>query len=44
MNNIESKKKLIETLELAKKVLESLAKEKIEEAASKVEELKKRVK
>ncbi len=43
MNNDFDKKKVIEALELTKKALEALAKEKITEAARKVDELKKKV-
>jgi len=43
MSTATDKKKIIDALELTKKALEALAKHKIEEAALKVEELKKRV-
>lgn len=41
--NLSDKKKLIDTLESTKKILEQLAKDKILDAAHKIEELKKKV-
>jgi hypothetical protein len=41
--NLSDKKKLIDTLESTKKILEQLAKEKVLDAAQKIEELKKKV-
>jgi len=43
MSNQTDKQKILDALELTKKALEALAKEKISEAARRVEELKKKV-